>query len=86
MYAVHGVLLFYVSLDVQRYLPIIRCLALLGIAFGVAIVAVDAAVGLPLWWTVGEGPFPFALGVALLWLAKRAEVGGQGRDGAHGEL
>ena len=74
-YAMHGALLFFVSLDVPRFLPVIRFLGWLGVVFGVVIVPLDAAAGMPLWWTLGEGPFPLALGVAVLWLAKRCAKG-----------
>jgi len=73
LYALHGALLLYVSLDVLRYLPLIRCLAVLGIAFGAGMIVLDSAVGLPYWWIVGEGPPIVVLSVALLWLAARAD-------------
>jgi len=71
LYAVHGALVLYLSFDVRRYLPVVRCLAVLGIAFGVGMIGLDCAVGLPPAWVVGEGPFIIALGTALLWLAAR---------------
>ncbi len=71
LYAVHGVLVFYLSLDVQRFLPVIRCLAALNIAFGIGMIVLDCQVGLPLWWILAEGPFLIALGAVLLWLAAR---------------
>jgi len=66
-----GALVLYLSFDVRRYLPVVRCLAVLGIAFGVGMIGLDCAVGLPPAWVVGEGPFIIALGTALLWLAAR---------------
>ena len=74
LYAVYGVLMLHVSLDVQRYLPLIRCLAMLGVAFGAGMIVLDFMVGLPWWWALSEGPPIIALSVALLWLAAQADL------------
>jgi len=71
LYATHGLLLFYISRDVRRYLPLIRFLAVVGIGFGSGMIVLDTAVGLPLSWTVGEGPFIIVMGVLELWLVAR---------------
>jgi len=73
LYAVHGALVYYVSLDVRRHLPVIRCLAVLSIVFGASMIVLDRAVGMPVWWIVCEGPFIIALGAAILWLAAKTE-------------
>ena len=73
LYAVHGVLVLFISIDVRRYLPVVRCLAVISLVFGVGMIGLDYAVGLPLWWILGEGPSVIALGVLLLWLAGRVE-------------
>lgn len=70
-YALHGTLVFFVSLDVRRYLPVVKCLAWLNIAFGIGMLVLGLSVGMPPWWTVCEGPFIFVLGGVLLWLARR---------------
>jgi len=44
--------------------------ALIGVAFGVVMLALDLAAGMPWHWTVCEGPFIIALCAAILWLAK----------------
>ena len=56
MYALHGALVFFASTDVDRFRPMIRFLGFVHTAFGLAIIAIDASAGLPLWWIVGEGP------------------------------
>jgi hypothetical protein len=71
MYAMHGALLLCLSLDVRRYLPLVRFLAVLAVVFGAGMVVLDCAVGLPLRWILGEGPFIVVLGAVLLWLARR---------------
>ena len=73
MYALHGALVVYVSLDVRRFMPVIRFLAAASIFFGVGMLALDCIVALPPAWIIGEGPFIVALGGVLLWLAGRAE-------------
>ena len=71
LYAIHGALLLFISFDVRRYLPVVRCLAVLGIALGLGLLALDCIVGMPVYWIVGEGPLIAALGAIFLWLAAR---------------
>lgn len=71
LYALHGALVFFVSLDVRRYLPVIKCLFVLGFLFGVGMVVLDRAVGMPTAWACCEGPFILVLSVVLLWLTSR---------------
>lgn len=73
MYAIHGSLLLYVSFDVRRYLPVIRFLMIVSVVFGAGMIVLDCAVGMPLWWIVGEGPLIILLAAWLLWLVARIE-------------
>jgi hypothetical protein len=73
MYAMHGAMMLFVSLDVRRYLPIVKFIVLLGVLFGLWMIGLDLAVGMPLFWTVGEGPFIFLLCSVMLWLAGRVQ-------------
>ncbi|MCX7825118.1 MAG: hypothetical protein N2689_06130 [Verrucomicrobiae bacterium] len=57
----------------RRYIPVIIFKALIGVLFGVGMLVLDLAVGMPWHWTVCEGPFIIALCVAILWLAKGVE-------------
>jgi hypothetical protein len=72
LYAFHGALVLFVSLDVRRYRPLILLLGWLGVVFGATMLAIDAAIGMPLAWTLGEGPFVIVLGLVVTWLAARA--------------
>ncbi len=74
MYALHGVLVLFVSLDVRRYLPVVKCLAVLGILFGLSMLVLDFTVGMPWFWSVCEGPIVVILGGAILGLSKSVEV------------
>jgi uncharacterized membrane protein YvlD (DUF360 family) len=68
MYALHGALLLFLSLDVRRFLPLVKCLAVLGIVFGVGMIVLDLVVGMPLFWVLCEGPFVVVLGGVMFWL------------------
>ena len=74
-YALHGVVVLFVSLDVRRYLPVVNCLAALCIVFGAGMIVLDVWVGMPLPWVLGEGPSIIVLGGVLLWLAGRVRSG-----------
>ena len=67
-YAAYGLLLWFVSTDVGRYSPLIRCLAWMMIAQGIVIIGVDVAEKMPTWWTALEGPCSAGLGIGLLML------------------
>jgi hypothetical protein len=73
MYAMHGALVFFVSLDVRRYLPVVKFLAVLGILFGSGMLVLDIMVGMPPRWITGEGPFIIVLGGVMLWLTGRVQ-------------
>ena len=64
-YGFHGVLLFLLSTDVNRYAPIIIYIAVMNVVFGLLLVAIDVHVGLPVWWIVSEGPPLVFTGIAL---------------------
>jgi hypothetical protein len=74
-YALHGVVVLFVSLEVRRYLPVVKCLAALCIVFGAGMIVLDVRVGMPLPWVLGEGPSMIVLGGVLLWLAGRGRSG-----------
>jgi len=72
LYAVHGVLVLFLSLDVVRYRPVIRFLALVALVHGVVILGIDLFERMPLWWCVAEGPGIAAMGIVVLLLLRRA--------------
>jgi hypothetical protein len=71
MYAMHGALVYFISRDVRRFLPLVRFLAILCIVFGSGMIFLDATVGMPEYWIVCEGPLIILLGILILMLAKR---------------
>lgn len=74
LYAFHGAFLLFVSLDVRRYLPLIRFVGLVGIFMGAILVGLDLASGMPVWWTTVEGPFVIVLSGIVLVLANRVQA------------
>ncbi|HNY76834.1 MAG: hypothetical protein RBS72_00900 [Sedimentisphaerales bacterium] len=74
MYAVVGATLLFVSLDIRRYLPLIRLLGVIALAGGVGVTLLDAMLRLPAFWTLLEGPLTIGLGVALLVLSGKVRA------------
>ncbi|MBM4041618.1 MAG: hypothetical protein FJ290_24225 [Planctomycetes bacterium] len=72
LYAVNGGLMLVVSTDVRRYAALVTFSAAAAVAAGLLVLVTDLSVGMPWWWTAGEGPFLMAFGVVLLTLQARA--------------
>jgi hypothetical protein len=77
LYALHGATVLFISFDVARYRPLITFLAIIALAHGAVMLGIDLAEGMPLWWTVVEGPGFTATGAVVLSLQVR------GRRGPH---
>lgn len=74
LYALHGALLFFLARDIGRFLPVIKCFSVLGVVFGLIIIFLDIAVGLPAYWVLGEGPLIIPLSIGIFWLTRRVEM------------
>ena len=74
MYAMHGAVLLFVSLDVRRFVPVVKFIAVLGILFGLSMTALDIAVGMPAFWIICEGPFIVVMYCIVLWLLAPHDV------------
>lgn len=72
MYFVYGALLWYLSLDVLRFAPVIRFLSWVSILHSFAVLGVDLAVGMPLVWCAGEFLGHLAESIVLLCLLHRS--------------
>jgi hypothetical protein len=71
LYGFHGVLLFLLSTNVDRFAPIIRFVAVMNVLFGTILIAIDVKAGLPALWIAFEGP-PLVLTGLALWLLNGA--------------
>jgi hypothetical protein len=65
LYGFHGVLLLIVSTDPVRYRAIVWFVAIMNVAFGLIVMAIDVHAGMPAWWTLGEGPPIVAFGIVM---------------------
>lgn len=70
-YAFLGGLLWVVSFDLRRHRMVLCYLGVVIVIFGAALLAVDVLEGMPIWWTVGEGPFNFVFGTVIFVLARK---------------
>jgi hypothetical protein len=70
LYGFHGGLLLLVSGDPIRYRSIIWYVAFMNVAFGLMLIAIDLHAGLPLLWTISEGPPIAAFGIVIAILNK----------------
>ena len=65
LYGFHGVLLLIVSTDPVKYRAIVWFIAVMNVAFGLIVMAIDVHAGMPAWWTLGEGPPIIAFGIVM---------------------
>ena len=88
LYAFHGALLFYFSMDLERFLPAVRFLAAVSVPFAASLFWLDMAVGMPTYWIIFEGPPLVVIALALYWLAGKArrELDGAGETIPPGPL
>ena len=73
MYALHGAVMLFVSLDVRRFLPVAKFIVVLGILLGLWLAGMDVVVDMPRFWIVSEGPAIFVLNCVMLWLARHVQ-------------
>jgi hypothetical protein len=71
LYGFHGVLLLLVSTDPIRYSPIVTYISILNVTFGVMLIVIDFHAGLPIWWTLWEGPSIIVFGIAVMVVNRR---------------
>jgi hypothetical protein len=65
LYGFHGVLLLIISSDPVRYRTIVSYVAAMNVLFGLIVLGIDLYAGLPMMWTLLEGPPIAAFGVAI---------------------
>ena len=70
-YALLGGLFWVVSFDLNRHRVVLRYLGIVVVIFGAALFIIDLLEGMPLHWSLTEGPFNLAFGVVILLLTYR---------------
>ena len=65
LYGFHGVLLLIVATDPRGFRRIVWYVAGMNVTFGVMMVAIDVAAGMPSLWTIAEGPPIIAFGIII---------------------
>ncbi|MCP3959319.1 MAG: hypothetical protein GY719_15820 [bacterium] len=73
LYGFLGALFVLVAGNLRRYAPITHFLGVWFMVLGVVVVGVDLHAGMPLYWTLWEGPPAFAVGLAMVWLNRGIE-------------
>jgi hypothetical protein len=73
-YAFFGSLLWCLSFHLNRYRPVVHFLGAMVIVFGVIILIIDLREGLPLYWSLTEGPINIALGAIIFILSRRPNI------------
>lgn len=68
LYGFHGALLLLISTDPVKYRTIVWFVAILNIVFGVMLVVIDLHAGMPMFWTLFEGPSLVVFGIVIAWL------------------
>jgi hypothetical protein len=71
LYGFHGCLLLVISTDIVKYRALVWYAAAMNVLFGHIMTAIDLHAGMPMWWTIGEGPPIAALGIVLAILNHR---------------
>jgi hypothetical protein len=74
-YALLGGLFWVVSFDLRRHRVVLHYLGVVIIVFGAALFVIDLAAGMPLFWSLGEGPFNVAFGTVILVSNRRLQPG-----------
>jgi hypothetical protein len=69
-YAIFGAILWRLSFDLKRFLPMIRFVGGAAVFLGVSLLVIDAIEGLPIYWVVGEGIIDVGIGAMILFLAR----------------
>lgn len=67
-YSIHGVSLWVLASDVERFRPLVILNALAFLLAGPVFFLIDYTAGMPLWWTLGDSFGCGLFGLSLLWL------------------
>lgn len=71
MYALHGLVLLALSLDVRRHVDVVVWVGWGTAALGALQLGIDLTAPMPLWWSLAEGPWVVAASFLLIFLSYR---------------
>ena len=74
LYGFYGLLVFFVSFDVPRYVPQIRFMAIVSLPFAPIMFVVIWAAGLPMIWAVSESTSILVISALWYFLSIRGEM------------
>ncbi len=83
-YGVHGVALWFIAADVDRYRPLVLLTGAGYLLSGPVFALIDVTAGMPWWWTAIDAVGLLLIGVVVLWLDYRG-WGWGGRAGVPGQ-
>jgi hypothetical protein len=72
-YGMHGVTLFILASDVNRFRPLIIFNGISFLLASVVYFLIDYTSGLPLWWTLSDSIGVGVFGAVVLWLCRRVQ-------------
>jgi hypothetical protein len=70
LYGFHGVLLFIVARDPVRHRTIVQYAGVMNLVFGLLLTGIDINAGMPVHWTLAEGPPIIGFGAVVLYLSR----------------
>ncbi len=70
-YAIVSAIILFVSFDIRHYRSFVKLWGALVFLMGIALTGIDVAAGMPLSWTVFEGPPTAIVGLIVIWLQRR---------------
>jgi hypothetical protein len=68
LYAMHGTVMFAISMNLQRYWNLVLLIGALNFVFGIVVTVTDIIAPLPWYWTLAEGPPVVFVGALICWL------------------
>ncbi|MCR4413340.1 MAG: hypothetical protein NUV77_13050 [Thermoguttaceae bacterium] len=74
LYAFHGAVLLFLSFHVRRHLAVVALWGWLTLVMGAGMLILDLVVGMPLGWTLAEGPSILVVGSLLVLLSRRLQA------------
>ena len=74
LYGFHGVLLLLIYTNPIKYRGIVWYVAFMNVTLGLILVAIELYAGLPLLWTISEGPPIVAFGIVIAILNKSVQT------------